>query len=408
MLLRKSAFCLFVPLLFQGLGCGSKAHRVTLEDSHVRTFTLSEFTPQNGGPDWATMRVSIQPADQSRPPLLLVKQRAEFENRLHKDLQLSVVQGIYTLVLSYHNAEDQLLYESCPEDRAQLHRIFENNYQAHIKICLAGTQQAVGSTETSAESSVTLYPEWNESTAGAEGKGTGAACMRPHYGLSTAAIPSKAQGIPYPEASLTLQLPSLRLDASNLEIKQFVAKVYDAIPTFAKVYEGELGLTRTQALAFMYADMSRESASGERWRIDLETGIGGPGHAWGPFQAAETNYRGGAYDKDIGLYHHTGLPILPMSQFKDPASATYTGMKRLADGVLRSIKEFGPGRPAQDYLLGTLADHNTGWPKSALDANWQKDYGLEVLRLMQAYQFGNNMKNDRAFWTTQPEDQICR
>ncbi len=390
-------------------GCGRSSRSIEVENSELRTFTLSQFQPKEGSPAWEAMKVDMHIVDSMRPSLSFRKEKSEFRNGLSEDFELRVQQGKYKIELAYFGSNQEKLYESCLEARAYIHSIFTNDYKAKIAVCPVGQSTPVGEVQVSDLSDVHLIPELQGSQEKPQSEVV-TDCLKANYGLPTANIPSRGEGIPYADQKIDLRLPSLRIDASNKEIKTFVAQVYDAVPTFRRVYEGELGLTRQQALAFMFADMSRESAQGERWRIDLETGVGGPGHAWGPFQAAVTNFKGSAFEKDLGLYHHTGLPILDMSQFKDPASSTYMGMKRLADGVLRSIKDpkIGLGRSAKDYLLGTLADHNTGWPSSALDAAWQRDYGLEVLRLMQAYQFGENMTNDRAFWTTQPTEQICK
>ena len=216
-------------------------------------------------------------------------------------------------------------------------------------------------------------------------------CSPANYGLPSGAAPGTITSYA-PSGSLS-QLPSLSASAGNSDLKAFVATVYQTFPVFSQVYQAELGLTEPQALAFMFADMSRESAGGSGWQINLETGQGSSGQAWGPFQAAVTNFTGGGYDSSIE--DGTGLPIPNMAQFQDPATSTYAGMKRLADGILNAMKVFGTGQPAQAYLLGTLADHNTGWPQSSTQSSWLNSYGYPVLTMMQAYlaQTGNLTNN---------------
>ena len=235
----------------------------------------------------------------------------------------------------------------------------------------------------------------------------------PHYGLATTPIAQVTTQ--YAVAGDLQNLPTLSLHASTPELKRFVAATYDLFPVFKQIFEGNLGLTRMQVLAFLYADMSRESATNlpdtgkVGWNIALETAFEKPGdsaHAWGPFQAAVTNFHGGGYDDQIESA--TGLPIPEIAQFKDPAISTFAGMKRLAEGILRSMKTFGAGEPASLYLLGSLADHNTGWPSAAKEASWLSSYGNEVLRLMQGYLHADNLTNDRVFWTGEPEQDICR
>jgi hypothetical protein len=239
-------------------------------------------------------------------------------------------------------------------------------------------------------------------------------CIAPNYGLPTTTITRVVTS--YPASGSLSNLPPLALNASMSELKRFVARVYDIYPTFKLIYEKNLGLSRAQALAFMYADMSRESASNLEslggavgWNIVLETAIepaDNSAHAWGPFQAAVTNFIGGGYDSDIK--NATQLPTPHISQFKNPAISTFAGMKRLAEGILISMKTFGPNQTAATYLLGSLADHNTGWASAATTPEWLDSYGNEVLRLMQGYLYGSNMTNDRVFWTGEPTSSICR
>jgi hypothetical protein len=253
----------------------------------------------------------------------------------------------------------------------------------------------------------------NTSTATAPAT-TGGSCISPDYGLSQ--DPAPASRTSYPATDIgTSALPALSLTAKPSELKAFVATVYDLYPVLKQIYEDDLGLTRQQTLAFMYADMSRESAGNNastgvlEWNIGLETAVtpaDNPAHAWGPFQAAVTNFTGGGYDSQI--LSQTGLPTPDIKDFRNPAVSTYAGIKRLAEGVLAAIKEFGPGKPASLYLLGTLAHHNTGWCNAAQIEDWRKSYGNEVLRLMNGYFVGENMGNDRVFYTGQAEAEVCR
>lgn len=229
------------------------------------------------------------------------------------------------------------------------------------------------------------------------------ACSVPASLLPSYAAPGSTTQFGY--AGSLSQLPYLSGNPSNQQLKQFVSTVYSLFPAFASVYETDLGLTKNVALAFMFADMSRESAAGHYWQMNIETGQGGPGRAYGPFQAAVTNFRGGGYDSAIEDY--TGLPIPSMNQFYDPATITYAGMKRLADGILNSMRTFGAGQPAQKYLLGSLADHNTGWVTAANDPNWLNSYGNETLRLMRGYAAGSNLTNNSAFWTGESAGDFC-
>jgi hypothetical protein len=223
--------------------------------------------------------------------------------------------------------------------------------------------------------------------------------------LPTGAAPGTVSQ--YPKNGDLSQLPSLSTQASNADIKQFVITVYHLFPVFSQVYEVELGLSEAQALAFMYADMSRESAGDHGWQIALETGWGSAGHAWGPFQAAVTNFYGGGYDSVVE--DGTGLPIPDMSKFFDPPTSTYAGMKRLADGILNAIKVLGPGKSAKDYMLATLADHNTGVIQSATDPGWLGFYGTPVLEMMDGYLYkGANLTNNFYISNGEPSSQYCQ
>jgi hypothetical protein len=194
-------------------------------------------------------------------------------------------------------------------------------------------------------------------------------------------------------------LPSLSMEPSVQELKSWVSETYDLFPEFAEIYEGELGLTKDEAMAFHYAVMSRESGKDGYWQMDLETGEGGAGHAWGPFQAAVTNFTGGGYDSDI--LQDTGLVTPSIDSFKDPEVSTYAGMKRLAEGVVEAMEGLGTGQSADTYLLGSIAHHNTGHVESATDSGWLEGYGDEVLRLMDGYLDGH-MSDSKAYWTGEP------
>jgi hypothetical protein len=243
---------------------------------------------------------------------------------------------------------------------------------------------------------------------------TGGSCIPADYGLSQDPAPGSRTSYMATDVA-TSALPALSLTATASELKAFVATVYDLYPVLKQIYEEDLGLTRQQALAFMYADMSRESAGNNantgvlEWNIGLETATtpaDNPAHAWGPFQAAVTNFTGGGYDSQI--LNQTGLPTPDIKDFKNPAVSTYAGIKRLAEGILVAIREFGPGKSASLYLLGTLAHHNTGWCNAAQEKSWRDSYGNEVLRLMNGYFVGENMGNDRVFYTGQAEAEVCR
>ena len=246
-----------------------------------------------------------------------------------------------------------------------------------------------------------------------QSRGGSSLCITEDYGLGTQAVGSVRSS--YPAQGDLKNLPALSVQANNRDLKVFVAQVYDQFPTFQEIYEKGLSLTREEALSFMYGDMSRESATNHPvtgklvWYIELETATsppGNPAHAWGPFQAAVTNFLGGGYDSEI--LSKTGLPTPTINDFRDPAISTFAGMKRLVEGIVAAAEYFGPNKPSSLYLLGTLAHHNTGWVNSAEQQTWRDGYGKEVLRLAQAYRFGSNMKNDIIFYTGQAESEICR
>ncbi|MEN8906047.1 MAG: cellulose-binding domain-containing protein [Clostridiales bacterium] len=201
-------------------------------------------------------------------------------------------------------------------------------------------------------------------------------------------------------------LPDLSMEPTVPELKAWVSKTYDLFPQFKELYETDLAMTKDEALAFHFADMSRESGKDGYWQMNLETGIGGAGHAWGPFQAAVTNFIGGGYDADIlnSLY----MPTPDISQFKVPNVSTYAGMKRLAEGIEKSKSTLGTNRTTVEYLLGTLAHHNTGHAtfETITNEGWLQSYGNEVLRMMQGYLVGNHLTDNKAYWTTEPIPEV--
>jgi len=197
------------------------------------------------------------------------------------------------------------------------------------------------------------------------------------------------------------KLPELSMNPTVVELKAWVSETYDIYPQFKQKYETELAMTKEEALAFYFADMSRESGKDGYWQMDLETGIGGAGHAWGPFQAAVTNFVGGGYDDDI--LNRLGMPTPDISQFKVPKVSTYAGMKRLAEGIEESRIQFGDKHTTVEYLLGTLAHHNLGHATLEIITNpgWLESYGNETLRMMNGYLIGNHMTDGKAFWTNE-------
>lgn len=209
---------------------------------------------------------------------------------------------------------------------------------------------------------------------------------------------SRNQEHPKPPVGLE-KLPFLGVNESVSKAKIWVRNVYDIFPQFSEIYEGRLGLTKDEALAFHYGVMSRESGKDNYWQMTLETGWGGPGHAYGPFQAAVTNFIGGGYDKEI--LDLTGLPKLYIKDFRDPKISAFAGMKRLAEGVLQAYAELGSSLNKEDYLLASMAHHNEGHVSVYKDVDWQIYYGNEVLRLARAY-LRNHLYDDKAFWTGEP------
>ncbi|MBN2440504.1 MAG: hypothetical protein JXJ04_04145 [Spirochaetales bacterium] len=197
-------------------------------------------------------------------------------------------------------------------------------------------------------------------------------------------------------------LPDLSMNPAVSQLKAWVREVYDLFPQFKNMYETELAITKDEALAFHFACMSRESGKDGYWQMDLETGIGSAGHAWGPFQAAVTNFIGGGYDHDI--LDRLGMPTPDISQFKVPPVSTYAGMKRLVEGIEEARINMGYNRSTVEFLLGSLAHHNTGYATLEIITNegWLQNYGNEVFRMMQGYLAGDHMTDDKAYWTSEP------
>ncbi len=392
----------------------------------MSSFSIDELQLTAGSTAWNSVDIVMQTVDGAQIQFKRSIAHSSFSNDKSEDLSIKVPLGNYTINLIYKDQKETVVYQVCSDVRDKNYAINSSLFRTDIRICAEDSGKSVGTVSIDPSSQGAIIAQTGEqtpppstgtppppSTGTPPPPSTGTtpppiqpngSCIQPNYGF--ASTPAPGSRIQYDNYSGPLSLPSLSVTASNAEIKAFVVSVYDAFPLFKQVFEAELGLSKKQALAFMYADISRETSSGERWRINLETGVGGPGHAWGPFQAAVTNFTGGGYDKDIARF--TGLPVPAYGQFFDPSISSYAGMKRLAEGVLKSIRDFGPGKPAKIYLLGTLADHNTGYPSSISNEPWLKDYGNEVLRLMQGYLYGTNLTNDRAFWTYQPEKEICR
>lgn len=258
-------------------------------------------------------------------------------------------------------------------------------------------------------------------------------CVEDGFGLPAAPLSPKFSGPIANEEKCSLsKLPPLKEDASTPEIKKFVSDVYDLCGLFKEIYEGQLKLSKGQALAYMFSDMSRESFGSakagtddcggnwkdiggkDRWRITLETSLDGrcssstpnPGHAWGPFQAAVTNFKGGGFDSEIK--NKTGLPTPDIKDFKTPNISTFAGMKRLLEGIVASFDSIGPNRSAIWYLQGALAHHNNGWVNSMQSGDWITTYGNDVTKKIPIYVKGDNLTNDVAFYTGQSTEMMCQ
>ncbi|MES2663469.1 MAG: hypothetical protein V4629_09230 [Pseudomonadota bacterium] len=200
---------------------------------------------------------------------------------------------------------------------------------------------------------------------------------------------------------------TLSPNASDTELKAFVKQIYASDSRFAKTFEQDLGLSQEEALAFMFADMSRESAVGTGWSIGLETQAGSTNgaHAKGVFQAGITTYEGGGYGNE---FNGTGLPRPSFSDFNDPAINTYAGMFRLVEAIQETRNPqtiFGEvgvdDKSSKGILTGALAHHNTGWIKDANDAGWRNNYSDQVFVMMNEYLKGDNLNNETVFWTNQ-------
>jgi hypothetical protein len=207
---------------------------------------------------------------------------------------------------------------------------------------------------------------------------------------------------PTPGTGDLSSLPDLSMNPTVPQLKTWVSEVYDLFPQFKNMYETELAMTKDEALAYHFACMSRESGKDGYWQMDLETGIDTAGHAWGPFQAAVTNFIGGGYDHDI--LDRLGMPTPEISQFKVPNISTYAGMKRLVEGIEEARINMGYDRSTVEFLLGSLAHHLTGYATLEIITNegFLQNYGNEVLRMMQGYLVGEHLTDDKAYWTSEP------
>lgn len=409
---------LTVPLALSNFACRRSLDANNGQNNKLSSFIINELETSNGLQEWKDVAIEFRRLDAQAELISKSIKRDSFKSQKFEDIALKVPYGTYHILLSYHDQTGQTIYESCATDSKKEHEIKKASYEATIQICKFSSDDAVGSVQSKDLSDIVVRPvvAGSGSTSTDPNQDTGNKdfidqCLRRDYGLSLA--PIQFSKTSYPKSTDSLNLPSLSVNASTKEIKAFIAKVYDQIPLFKSIYEQDLGLTRSQALAFMYADISRESGKDGYWQIALETGLGkdekgrdNSAHAWGPFQAAVTNFFGAGYDDEVLVA--TGLPVPNISLFKDPATSTYAGMKRLAEGILKAAVDFGSGKEAKTYLLGTLAHHNTGHTNAALEAQWISFYGAETLRLMQGYLAKSNLINDRAFWTTEPTESICK
>ena len=130
------------------------------------------------------------------------------------------------------------------------------------------------------------------------------------------------------------------------------------------------------------------------FRPNLETGSGAS-HAFGVGQAAETSFQGGRFEP-LNVSGNADLPNI--SQFNDPDAATRAFVTRISEGLSLSQSE-NPNLTGERHFLASLAHHNTGHTSDAADPQWRRNYGDEVVRLQQGYLQGDNLTNDRVFYT---------
>lgn len=184
------------------------------------------------------------------------------------------------------------------------------------------------------------------------------------------------------------------------QIKARIADIFDR-DTQVQTAFADSGYSRDESLAALFAVASRESAGSSQrgdgevnFRPNLETGSGAS-HAFGVGQAAETSFQGGRF-QPLNVSGNADIPNI--SQFNNPDAATRAFVSRISEGLSLSLSE-NPNFTRQQHLLASLAHHNTGHPSDAADPSWRRAYGDEVLRLQQGYLQGDNLTNDRVFYT---------
>ncbi len=150
-MLAWKSLCALTLLSFSLIHCHGGAGDSSATDSRLSAVAIGDFRPNTSLnlPMWSRMQLQmnrLSPASN-----VIDRSYPRTEGNEIKDTQVTVPYGTYKMQLNYFDAQGKLVYESCAPDKSKEHQIQTAQYKATVVICLAGTQESVGSSVSDIE-----------------------------------------------------------------------------------------------------------------------------------------------------------------------------------------------------------------------------------------------------------------
>ncbi len=150
-MLNWKSICVLLTLSLGHMHCQRGANDGTSGDSRLSSVSIGDFRPNPALnlPAWSKMQLLMNRIAPS--PQQIDRSYPRSEGMEVKDSQVQVPYGTYKMNLSYWDAQGKLVYESCAADKLKEHAIQQPQYKATVMICMAGTQETVGSSVSDIE-----------------------------------------------------------------------------------------------------------------------------------------------------------------------------------------------------------------------------------------------------------------
>lgn len=128
-----------------GQACKGKRPKVEINEAATKTINLGTFVPDPGNPAWENGSLIATPEGKEQFT-------TTFSYDPSRDVTLEAESHKYQFSLRFEDKSRKAIYESCPEEKAKIHRVDAANAPT-IKICKYGSSEPVGQTAPATASS---------------------------------------------------------------------------------------------------------------------------------------------------------------------------------------------------------------------------------------------------------------